>query len=68
MACAQTSVPFRNAIKSSVYKKCVHVRKFVIPSAVAALAVSLSKNCDESEEEKGRRLTQKWKQRQRDKR
>ena len=43
VACAQTSV--------SVYTK------FVVPSAVAALAVSLSKNCDESKEERARRLT-----------
>ena len=55
---------FRNAIchasgmqlKIPVYKKCVHSRKFVVPSAVAALAVSLSKNCDESEEKRARRL------------
>ena len=55
-------------LKVSVYKKCVHVRKFVVPSAVAALAVSLSKSCDESEEERARRLTRKRKRRQRDKR
>ena len=54
-------------LKVPVYKKCVHVRKFVVPSAVAVLAVSLSKNCDESKEERARRLTQKWKRRQRDK-
>ena len=39
VACAQTSVLFRNAIKSSCLQKCVHLRKFVVPSAV--LAVSL---------------------------
>ena len=55
-------------LKVLVYKKCVHVRKFVVPSAVAALAISLSKNCDESKEERARRLTRKWKRRQRDKR
>ena len=69
VACAQTSVLFRNVVlKVPVYKKCVHVRKFVVPGAVAALAVSLSKNCDESKEERARRLTRKLKQRQRDKR
>ena len=26
VSCAQTSVPFRNAIKDPVYKKCVHLR------------------------------------------
>ena len=41
-------------LKVPVYKKCVHSRKFVVPSTVAALAVSLSKNCDESEEERAR--------------
>ena len=30
-------------LKDPVYKKCVHLRKFVIPNAVAALAVSLSR-------------------------
>ena len=55
-------------LKVPVYRKCVHLCKFVVPSAVAALAVSLSKNCDESEEERARRLTRKWKRRQRDKR
>ena len=28
-------------LKDPVYKKCVHLRKFIVPSAVAALAVSL---------------------------
>ena len=35
VVCAQTSVSFRNAIKSScfsVYKKYMHLRKFVISS------------------------------------
>ena len=53
---------FRNAIKSScLLNVCtlIHVCKFVIPSAMVALAVSLSKNCDESEEERARRLMQK---------
>ena len=69
VVCAQTSVPFRNVVlKVPVYKKCVHVRKFVVPVAVAALAVSLSKNCDENKEERARRLTRKLKRRQRDKR
>ena len=49
VACVQTFVPFRNAIKVPVYKKCVHLCRFVIPSAM----VSLSKNCDKSEEELG---------------
>ena len=44
-------------LKVSVYKKCAHLSKFVVSSTVAALAVSLSKNCDESEEERSRRLT-----------
>ena len=56
-------------LKVPVYKNCVHLRKFVVPSAVAALVVSLSKNCDESnEEELARRLMRKRKRRQRDKR
>ena len=42
-------------LKVPVYKKCVHLRKFVVPSVVAALAVSLSKNSDESEEAKTER-------------
>ena len=54
-------------LKVPVYKNCVHLRKFVVPSAVAALAVSMSKNCDESEEERAMRLTRKPKRRQRDK-
>ena len=58
----------RKDIVYTLYKKCVHVPKFVVPSAMVALAVSLSENCDESEEERARRLTRKWKQRQRDKR
>ena len=66
MACAQTS---RNVVlKVPVYKMCVHVCKFVVPGAVVALAVSLSKNCDESKKERARRLTRKLKGRQRDKR
>ena len=58
-------------LKDPVYKKlCIHLRKFIVPSAVAALAVSLSrrhksKNCDESEEERAKRLMQKRKRRQR---
>ena len=52
---------FRNAtchalgmqLEVPIYKKCVHLCTFIVPSAVAALAVSLSKNCDESEEELG---------------
>ena len=43
VACAQTSVLFRNAIKTSCLQKVVlHLRKFLVLSAVAALAVSLS--------------------------
>ena len=61
--------PFRNVVlKVPVYKKREHVCKFVVPGAMAALVVSLSKNCDESKEERARRLTRKLKQRQRDKR
>ena len=57
VACVQTSVPFR-----LFTKKCVHLRKLVVPSAVAVLAVSLSRRQDgpkrdESEEEQARRLT-----------
>ena len=53
VACAQTSVPFRNAILNT--KSCVHLRMFSILSAVAPLAVSLSrcqngKSCDGSKE------------------
>ena len=53
-------------LKVPVYKKCVHLHvcKFVVPSAVAVLAVSLrrmAKNCDESDEERARRLTQNGK-------
>ena len=33
-------------LKVPVYKKCVHLRKFVVPSAVAVLAVSLSRRQD----------------------
>ena len=56
MACAQTSVSLRNAIKVSC--SCVHLRKFIVLNAVVALAVSLlqrqnGKNCDGSEEELG---------------
>ena len=42
VACTQTSVPFRNAIKKILFTKiCVHLHKFIVPSAVAVLAVSL---------------------------
>ena len=41
VASAQTSAPFRNAIKDPVYKKCVHICRFIIPRAVAVPAVSL---------------------------
>ena len=40
VARVQTFVPFRNAIKSFCLQKCVRLRKFVVPSAVTALAVS----------------------------
>ena len=58
-------------LKDPVYKKCVHLCKFILPSAVAVLVVSMSKwqkKCDESEEERARRLMRKWKRRQRAKR
>ena len=60
-------------LKVPVYKTCVYLCKFVVPSAVTALAVlsqcqNGKKNCDESEEERARRLTRKQKQSQRDKR
>ena len=63
----QTSVLFRNAIKTScLQKSCVHLRKFIVLSNVAALVVSLSqrqnaKSCDGSEEERARSLVQKEK-------
>ena len=38
VACTQTSVPFSNAMKR---KRCVYLRKFIVPSSVAALAISL---------------------------
>ena len=58
--------------KVPVYKKCVHLCKFVVPGTVVVLVVSLSRRQDgqkhdESEEERARRLTQKRKQRQREK-
>ena len=34
VACAQTSVPLRNAIK--IPKSCVHLRKFIVLSAVVS--------------------------------
>ena len=51
MACAQTFVPLRNAIKHPV-------RRFIVLSAVMVLAVSLSqrqngRNCDGREGELG---------------
>ena len=48
-----------------VYISCVHLRKFIVSSVVAVLTVSLSRdikmaeNCDESEEERARRLIRK---------
>ena len=62
VACAQISVRHTNAIKiSCLPKSCVHLRKFIVLSAVAALVVTLSrcqigKNGDESEEERARSL------------
>ena len=41
VACVQTSVPLRNAIQYPVTKRCVDLHKFIVPSIVAALAVSL---------------------------
>ena len=51
--CVQTSIPFRNAIRRPVYKGYVHLRKFIISSTAAPLAVSLSRHriCGESEKE-----------------
>ena len=54
-------------LKYLVYK---NLRKFIVLSAVAALAVSLSrrqngKNCDGNEEERARSLARKRKRRQR---
>ena len=43
VACAQTSVPLRNAIETSCLQKVfVHLRKFIVLSAAVALVVSLS--------------------------
>ena len=44
VACAQTSAPFRNANIKKILstKSCVHLRKFIIASAVAVLGISLS--------------------------
>ena len=57
VACAQTSILSRNVIKKS---NCVHLRKFIVPSAVAVVAISLLR----------RQMTtsmQKWKRRQKTK-
>ena len=54
-------------------KSCVHLCKFTIPSTVAVLAglivtwYQMGKDCDESVEEKAKRLTWKQKRRQRPK-
>ena len=50
-------------------KSCIHLCKFIVLSAVAALVVSLSrrqngKSCDGSEEERARSLVRKWRRRQ----
>ena len=44
MACAQTSIMLWSAIYTCkpVCTSCVHLLKFIIPSAIAALVVSLS--------------------------
>ena len=67
----QTSILFRNAIKSSCLQKGVYtyIRKFIILSAVVGLAVSLSqrqngKTCDGSEEKKAKSLPRKQRRRQ----
>ena len=66
VACAQTAVPFRNAIKILFTKICVHLRKFIVLSAVAALVVSLLwwQNGDGSRKKRARSLARKWKRRQ----
>ena len=51
-------------LKYPVYKKCVHLHKFIVLSVVAALAVSLlrrqnGKNCNGYEEETAMSLAQK---------
>ena len=53
-------------LKYPIHKSCVHLRKFIVPSTVAMLAVSLSQhqneeNSDESKEERSRRLVRKRK-------
>ena len=62
VACAQTPVPFRNVEEKP---SCVHLHKFIVPSAIIVVLVvnvAMSKrknNCDESKEERVRRLTKK---------
>ena len=58
---------FGMQLEYPVYKK---LHKFIVLSAVVALAVSLSqrqngKNCDGREEERAWSLVQKWRRRQR---
>ena len=43
-ACVQTSVPFKNAVKDPVYKKCVRLSKFIIPSVVSFSRCQMAKN------------------------
>ena len=69
VACVETSVLLRNAIKIPCLQKVVYTYISLSFSAVVALAVSLSrhqngKNCDASEEERAKRLAQKRKRRQ----
>ena len=56
-------------LKYPVYKNLCKLRKFIVLSTVAALAVSMSqhengKNCDGSEEERARSLAHKRERRQ----
>ena len=58
VACAQTFVLFRNAIKTSCLQKgCIYLHKFIVLSTVAVLVSGQNGNsCDRSEEERARSL------------
>ena len=69
VACVQTSVSFRNVIKTSCLQKVYTLCKFNVLSTVAALAVSLSQcqngqSCNGSEEERAKSLARKRRRRQ----
>ena len=58
VACVQTFVTFRNAIKTSCLQKgCIHLRKFIVLSTVVVLVSGQNgKSCGGSEEERARSL------------